>query len=147
MLPSTHRFIIEHALRFRRRRFKRFEKQITEACVHEDNPRVSLDLKDISLLGLSHFYSPKSKAGYSKFVTDARTKGIHLFSKALDLYKEKKFKDAFFTLGRSLHYLQDIASPSHTKLIFHLAEDDFERYVDENIHRFRFKLQSMVIVP
>jgi hypothetical protein len=147
MLPKTHKFIIEHTLQFRRKNFKGFEKQITEACINEDKPRISLDPKDISLFGLDHFYNPKSKTGYSRFFLDAKTKGIHLFNKAFELYKEKRFKESFYTLGRSTHYLQDIASPSHTKLIFHLIEDDFEKYVDENIHKFKFKIRSKLIPP
>ena len=145
MFSETHRFIIQHALQFRKKHFSRYEKVIEEACINEDYPNISLNPKDISLFGTDHFYNPYSKTGYSRFFLDAKTKGIYLFEKAFDLYKEKKFKEAFYTLGRSTHYLMDVASPSHTKLLFHLTEDDFERYVDQNIHKFKFQIVSKLI--
>ena len=147
MFQETHRFIIKHALQFRKKHFKGYEEDIEKACISEDTPSLSLNPKDISLFGVDHFYNPKSKTGYSRFFLDAKTKGIYLFEKAVQLYKEEKFKKAFYTLGRATHYLQDIASPSHTKLLLHLTEDDFESYVDENIHKFRFKIRSRIIPP
>ncbi|MBR9691818.1 hypothetical protein GOV06_03440 [Candidatus Woesearchaeota archaeon] len=147
MFLETHRLIIRHALQFRRKHFKGFEQEIEKACVNEDYPNVSLDSKDISLFGLDHFYNPHQKIGYSKYVLDAKTKGIYLFKKALQYYKQGNTKLAFYTLGRSTHYLQDIASPSHTKLSFHFTEDDFERYVDENIHRFKFRIRAKFVPP
>jgi len=147
MLTKTHRFIIQHALQFRRKHFSKYEKLIEDACVNEDYPNISLNPKDISLFGTDHFYNPRSKKGYSRFFLDAKTKGIYLFEKAFELYKEKKFKEAFYTLGRSTHYLMDVGSPSHTKLLFHLTEDDFERYVDQNIHKFKFQRRSRLIPP
>ncbi|MBW2978343.1 hypothetical protein KY331_05860 [Candidatus Woesearchaeota archaeon] len=147
MFSETHRFIIKHALQFRRKHFNKYEKLIEDACIKEDYPNISLDPKDISLFGTDHFYNPHSKTGNSRFFLDAKTKGIYLFEKAFDLYKDKKIKEAFYTLGRSTHYLMDIASPSHTKLLFHLTEDDFEKYVDQNIHKFEFQIRSKIIPP
>lgn len=145
MLPETHRFIIKHALQFRKKYFKGYKKLIIQGCVNEDNVRFSLE--DFQLFGFDHFYHPDLNTGYSRFVTNAKKKGLFLFDKAFELYKEKRYDEAFYALGRSSHYLQDVASPAHTKLIIHFGEDDFEMYVDENIHRFRFMAKSRLIPP
>ena len=104
-------------------------------------------MEDFQILGLDHFYHPNLKVGYSRFFGNAKKKGLFLFNKAFAVYKQKQFHKAFYLLGRSTHYLMDIASPSHTKLIMHFAEDDFEMYVEENIHQFKFKIRSTLIRP
>jgi hypothetical protein len=146
MLPETHRFVIQHALQLRRKNFKGYEKEMIRGCTTEDFPNLSLKAENFQLFGWDHFYSPK-KGGYFSFFGNAKKKGVTLFKRAVKLYKQKKFKEAFYTLGRSAHYLHDIASPAHTKLLFHLAEDDFEKYVEQNLHKFKFKLRSRLVRP
>ena len=145
MLPETHKFIIQHALDFKKRRFRKYRHLIEAGCANEDNLRFSLE--DFQLFGFDHFYHPDLKSGYSRFAGNAKKKGLFLFNKSLKLYKEGKFEQAFLTLGRSTHYLMDLASPAHTKLIFHLIDDDFENYTDNHIHKFSFKIRSRLIRP
>ena len=145
MLVKTHDFIIRHALQLSSRKFRKHRKLLRDGCVLEDYPKISS--KEFQILGMTHFYNPESKSGYPGLLTNAKKKGLSLFNEALSLYKQEKFNASFYTLGRSAHYLMDMASPSHTKLLFHLAEDDFEIYVDQNIHKFKFKIRSKLIKP
>ena len=65
MLPETHRFVIQHALQFKRKHFRKYKNLIEQGCVNEDNVRFSLE--DFQILGFDHFYHPDSKLGYSRF--------------------------------------------------------------------------------
>jgi len=76
MLFKTHKFIIKHALQFRRKHFKGYENIIIDACAKEDMPRFSLDKDEFQLFGLDHYYNPKTKSGGSRFVSNAKERGL-----------------------------------------------------------------------
>ena len=141
MLPETHSFIVRESLNLTGKKFKGYEKHIEKGSVEEDN--VSFNYDYFQIYGLDHFYHPIKKKGYFSFFGNAKQKGLSYFNKSVKLYKEDKEK-SFIFLGKALHMLADIASPSHTKLEFHLV-DIFEHYINNNIPKFKFKFKSKIM--
>jgi hypothetical protein len=137
MLAKTHKFIVRESLKLAGRKFKGYEKYIEKGSVEEDNPNITLNYDYFQIYGTDHFYHPVKKHGYFSFSGNAKQKGLMYFNKAINLYKEDK-EQAFVFLGKALHMLADIASPTHTKLEFHLV-DIYEHHVNNNIPNFKFK--------
>ncbi|MBW2965749.1 hypothetical protein KY342_01445 [Candidatus Woesearchaeota archaeon] len=142
MLAKTHLFIVREALKLTHKKFKKYEKYIEKGCVEEDN--ISFNYDFFQIYGTDHFYHPIKKQGYFYFSGDAKQKGLSYFNKAVSLYKKKNFEKAFISLGKSLHMLTDIASPSHTKLEFHLV-DIFEHHIDNILPHFKFTIKSKIL--
>jgi hypothetical protein len=140
MLPKTHLFIAKEALKLAGKKFKGYEKYIEQGCYNEDNIRLG---SDYHIYGTDHFYHPFKKQGYFRFSGNAKEKGLHYFSKAVNLYNKNDQKTAFIFLGRCLHMLADMASPSHTKLEFHFV-DIFEHYIDNLALTFRINIRSRI---
>lgn len=59
-----------------------------------------------------HFYGPDGKNYLGGSVT-AYTKCIEHYNDAVELYEDGAVSDAMETLGRALHYLQDVNEPHH----------------------------------
>ncbi|MFH0797983.1 MAG: zinc dependent phospholipase C family protein [Candidatus Woesearchaeota archaeon] len=83
-----------------------------------------------------HFYNPDAKRGLRPF-GNAKERGVKSFKKALETYNKEKNK-SYTLLGNSLHYLADLAVPSHSKLIVHLFNtDDLEIYLEKVIGKIK----------
>jgi hypothetical protein len=142
VLAKTHLFIVREALKLTRKKFKKYKKFIEKGSVEEDN--ISFNYDFFQIYGTDHFYHPIKKRGYFYFSGDAKQKGLSYFNKAVNLYKKNNLEKAFISLGKSLHMLADIASPSHTKLEFHLV-DIFEHHINNIIPHFKFTLKSKIL--
>jgi len=145
MLAETHKFILNKALKISKGNFKEYKKDIEKGLVDEDYPHLSFNPNYFRIIGSDHFYNPINKRGYFRFSENAKSKGLEYFNKAVFLYKKGDFKEAFIFLGKSLHMLADTASPSHTKLEFHLI-DIFEHYINNELPKIKFKIKSKIIL-
>jgi len=139
MLQKTHRLIAKYVVDSAIISIGKYKKDLIRGAEFEDY--------SIRILGYRHFYSPKLKTGYAKNVIGAKQKGMDLFNQAVEFYKKGKERKAYYTLGRSFHYLADVGSPAHTKLIYHFGEDDFEVYTEDYIKRFRLKMKLKLVPP
>jgi len=139
MLQKTHRFIAKQVVDAAIISIGKFGRDLVLGCEYEDY--------SFRILGYHHFYNPENHEGFSKSVESAKQKGIALFEEAIQLYKRGRTKQAYYTLGRSFHYLADVASPAHTKMIYHLGEDDFEVYTDSYLARFKLNIKLKLVPP
>ncbi|MBW2982023.1 zinc dependent phospholipase C family protein [Candidatus Woesearchaeota archaeon] len=143
MLSETHNFIVREALKLTGKKFKGYEKFIEKGCIKEDHPSFTFDY-GFQILGTDHFYHPIKKKGYFSFSGDAKKRGLSYFNKAVYIHRKGDKEEAFILLGKALHMLADTASPSHTKLEFHLV-DIFEHYINNNIPHLKFSIKSKII--
>lgn len=75
------------------------------------------------------------------FSNKAKVKGIKLYKDAIKLYKSGDRDKAYFNLGYSLHLLQDLAIPAHSKGILHLWNtDDLEIYMRNNFDNLEYEI-------
>ena len=84
---------------------------------------------------LWHFYGPTGTT-YDGGSTTAYSKCIEHYNNAVDLYLDGATSDAMETLGRALHYLQDVNEPHHamnnTAADYPWTHLTFESYVEDN---------------
>jgi hypothetical protein len=144
MLAKTHRFVVDQALNLTSKKFKGYEKFIEKGCIGEDTPSITFNYNYFQIIGSHHFYHPIKKVGYFKFFNNAKQQGLFYFEKAVELYKKNQLENSFIYLGKALHMLADIASPSHTKLEFHFI-DIFEHYINSSIQNFKLAFKSRII--
>ena len=144
MLAKTHSFILREALKFTKKKFKGYEKYIEKGCIKEDHPNLTFDFHYFQIIGTDHFYNPEKNTGYSRFFGNAKQRGMYFFDKSIKLYKKGELEEAYLFLGKSLHMLADIASPSHTKLEFHII-DIFEHHIEKFLPNFSFNFRSKIV--
>jgi len=145
MKSSSHRKVTEIAIDLiNNEELKKYKKQIIAGSYKEDFPRGKILGFKINISSINHFYHPEKHKATWFSTKNAKQLGIEKFNKALKLYKEGKLKKAYKKLGASLHYVHDLACPSHTNFAKHyLGEDDFE----DGIDRFLAKMDFNKIKP
>jgi len=129
---QTHQFVIEQALDFLgNEELKSYTKVIRRGVKRPDQVRI---------LASPHFYHPFKKR--NRVFSNAKDKGIKYFNKAVKYHQKNKNKKCFFALGKSLHYLADLAVPAHTHLINHFWNTDgLENYLGKNFNRVKFSVK------
>ena len=98
--------------------------------------------EDTPLRWMNHFYNPETGAGlflYSSAKDWAGQnvrqslyfKGDQTWQKAINSYTKGNEEEAFIALGHSLHLLEDMAVPAHTRIDIHLS-DPLENWAKYN---------------
>ncbi len=129
MFPETHAFILNKSLElFSRPEFQEYKNCLIRGCKKPDAYHYDT---------INHFYNPISNKGLW-FLSNAKKKGINEFNKAVKLFKKGKKNKAYYKLGRSLHFLMDLAIPAHTIPVIHLLScNDLEIYLNKNFDSIR----------
>ncbi len=132
MISSSHRKITELAIKIlKNKELIQYKKQIINGNYKQDYPRIKLFGIKLNISSINHYYHPKKHRATWLSSKNAKQLGIQKFNKALKLYKKNKLKKAYYALGASLHYIQDITCPSHTNFTKHyLGEDQFEKGIN-----------------
>ncbi|KNZ70395.1 Phospholipase C precursor [Thermincola ferriacetica] len=88
-----------------------------------------------------HFYSPKTKKNYVGGTDTALKRMKNFFEKAVGLFNKNKHY-AFYNLGFSLHYLQDLGNPAHASnnIAPITAHSEFEEDADWYKNNFEKEL-------
>lgn len=135
MMDKTHCMVVEEAInRINYKELNKHKKIIIKACMKTDWPKIF----KININGKNHFYNPYTKKGFFIF-KNAKDKAIESYYKAISSYNINK-KESFVFLGKSLHYLADLATPAHTKIASHFFNtDNFENFVEENLGKLNFR--------
>lgn len=120
-----------------------FRDEIIQASADEDYYKIG-KIK-IPNLGLSHFYNPNLDQGqFLNIFGNAKQRGVDCYNKAEKYFAQHNFEKAFTELGRSLHFLQDLASPSHVHVHSHyLLSDGFEKYVEDNLESIDLRIPGI----
>jgi len=90
--------------------------------------------EDTPIRWMNHFYNPITGYGLAGFSSAKNwtgqnikqslyPKGNQTWQKAIDSYAKGNRKDAFIALGHSLHLIEDMAVPAHTRIDIHLTGD------------------------
>lgn len=115
------------------------QAQIIAGSQAEDNPHAR---------SLNHFYNPLNKRGLSindmlvgyaapdwlNSVSKQKEPlfmGSFTWSEGLEFYKKGEREQALAILGHSLHLLQDMAMPAHTRNDEHVEGDGYETWIKE----------------
>jgi len=133
MMSSSHKKVTEIAIDLTRsEELKKHKKQIIIGSYKEDFPRGKIFGFKINISSINHFYHPEKHRATWFSTKNAKQLGLEKFNKAVILYQKGKLKKAYRKLGASLHYVQDLACPSHTNFTKHyLGEDDFEKGINK----------------
>ena len=132
MLSSSHRKITEKAIGFlKNNELSEHKSQIINGSYKQDYPRLKILGFKINISSINHFYHPEKERATWLSTKNAKQLGVQKFNKALKYYSEGKKEKAYFNLGASLHYIQDVACPSHTNFTWHyFGDDDFEKGIN-----------------
>lgn len=120
--------------------YKPYTEQLLKGCVdpdHDGDPDRGLG---------THYYScalPKGKPlkikeGYypnrlGSYARSARTSMEENYAAALMLYRGGKFEQAFYALGRAVHFVEDIACPVHTANMQYKKKPNNPHYAFEKL--------------
>ncbi|MFH1456481.1 MAG: zinc dependent phospholipase C family protein [archaeon] len=133
MFSKDHIAILKKALRIiRKKEFNQYENYLRRGIIQPDKYGKTFN----------HFYDPTSNKGHWYF-SNAKIQGTKHFKDAVKLYKKGKKRKAYFNLGKSLHYLTDLAIPAHSLPLIHLfCTDDLENYLKENLNE-KIKIKNI----
>lgn len=90
---------------------------------------------DRGLKYFSHYFNPATNSGLGPW-PDARLEFNNYFKKALVLWNRGNKKKAFFFLGASVHLVQDLCVPHHSKGIAFFGHQEYEKWVRDNFTFF-----------
>lgn len=99
------------------------------------------DADEGNLFYADHFYDPDTGLNYlgSSSYT-APNSSQNYFNQAISLYKSGRKTDAFYALGKSLHYLQDMNNPHHAsnKTAVNSNHLDYEKWANDNKWNYQY---------
>jgi hypothetical protein len=87
--------------------------------------------------GLTHYYRPGRRGGLLPFLPGAPARADRLFDDAVRRFAGGRARDAFFTLGRVVHLVSEMASPVHAHVVLHWRGDGFETLLEREHARLR----------
>ncbi len=95
---------------------------LVQGAIDEDNITAREGMRFIQ-----HFYNPERGEDedglrirfFNNGSKDALTRAKNLWQQAIDTYRENNKKEAYHTLGRVMHLLEDMGVPEHVYLINH----------------------------
>lgn len=97
---------------------------------------------DKGLKNACHYYDSENGCGIWLWPS-AADKCNDFFTRALDLWKDKKHARAMFFLGAAIHLVQDLCVPHHACCKIFSGHNDFESWADRNKNNYMVDSQGL----
>ncbi len=86
-----------------------------------------------------HYYNPENGLGAFYFFRSAKQKAEEYYNLALENWRNKKYEDSVYNLGRAMHMVQDVTLPQHTYngVEALLNQEGYANWLDRHFNEYK----------
>lgn len=86
-----------------------------------------------------HYYEPATGRGALNYFRSAKTKALEYYDLALKNWREARYEDSIYNLGRAMHMTQDVTLPHHTYIGAEalLNQIGYSNWADQHLNEYK----------